>query len=153
MQQAHQHFSAACFNDCWNYIDKKDRSPDDIENMILLANASVWHWKQRTDCQPMNLSVGYWQLSRVYALAGNFDLAQTYANQCLSIGIDNSLPPFYIGYAYEALARVAFGCKEVQKANILLKEAFAELEKISEPEEKSILETDLKDLQKSCGVV
>lgn len=55
-QMVHEAFSGGCFNKCWTLIEKADRSPEDVEDMLLLAQASLWHWKQRNDCTPMNLS-------------------------------------------------------------------------------------------------
>jgi len=78
MQEIHRQMSVKCFNECWGLIEKSDRTAEDTENMLLLAEASLWHWRQRTDCQPSNLSVGYWQVSRVHALAGNTDAAKTH---------------------------------------------------------------------------
>ena len=49
----HRQMSIDCFNQCWTLIDKTNRLPEDVENMILLANVSLWHWKQRTDCKPI----------------------------------------------------------------------------------------------------
>lgn len=104
-QKTHQYLSADCFNKCWTLIDKTNRSPEDVEDMILLAHASLWHWKQRQDCKPVNLSIGYWQVSRVYALADEYEMARLFGEKCLKVGRGNQLPPFYLGYAYEALAR------------------------------------------------
>ena len=63
-------FSAHCFNIEWELIDKPERTPAENEQMILYALASLWHWTQRPDCSTTNLSIGYWQAARVYALAG-----------------------------------------------------------------------------------
>jgi hypothetical protein len=71
--------------------------------MIRLTHASIWHWTQREDCKSTNLSIGYWQASRVYALAGRIEDARRYGELCLKHS--HQEVPFYLGYAYEALAR------------------------------------------------
>jgi hypothetical protein len=43
----HEHFSKACFNDAWDLIEKNDRSPDEVEELIHTAHASLYHWSQR----------------------------------------------------------------------------------------------------------
>ena len=53
--------------------------------MIQGTMASLWHWTQREDCTAKNLSIGYWQVARVYALAGEPDNARKYAQHCLDI--------------------------------------------------------------------
>ena len=100
---AHRFFAANCFNAVWELLDKPDRTDEDDEQMIALAHASVWHWTQREDRLPRNLSVGYWQLSRVYAILGHGERARHYGN--LSLAAAQEEEPFYLGYAHEALAR------------------------------------------------
>ena len=73
---AHKHFSVTCFNKAWELIDKTDRSPEEDEQMIRLSMAAMWHWTQRDDFTPKNASIGYWQLSRIFALVGRGDHAE-----------------------------------------------------------------------------
>jgi len=75
------------------------------EEMIRLGLASTWHWTQREDCTQTNLSIGYWQTSRIYAMLGQADNARRYGHLCLAASQAEDVPPFYLGYAYEALAR------------------------------------------------
>ena len=103
MQFLHSYFSAYCFNKCWTLIDKKTRTDGEVEDMVLLANASLWHWKQRNDCKPMNLSIAYCQLGRVNCLAGNTDPAKRYGKKCIKVSLAGKLPPFYLGYGYEVM--------------------------------------------------
>ena len=151
MQKTHQNLSGDCFNKCWTLIDKKNRTPEDVEDMILLANASLWHWKQRADCKPLNLSIGYWQVSRVYALASEYGLARLFGEKCLKVGQDNKLPPFYVGYAYEALARAEVLHKDMKKAKGLLAEARKQLKSVTEKDDRGLLEADLVTLEKAIS--
>ncbi len=144
----HGKFAAGCFNECWSYIEKKDRSEEDVENMLLTAQASLWHWKQREDCTPMNLSVGYWQVSRVFALASEGRLAERYAKKCLAISQEGNLAPFYVGYAQEALARAALGLSHTDQAKIHIGEVEEALNHITDKDERSYLQADFEDLQK-----
>ena len=102
---AHRWFATDCFNRVWELLDKPDRSSDDDERMISLCHASLAHGRERSDCAPLSLSIGYWQLSRVYAVLGLAEGAGRYGNLCL--GTSAGLPPFYLAYAHEALARTA----------------------------------------------
>src|ERR1051325_11159977 len=94
---AHKHFSAHCFNKTWELIEKPSRLPDEDEEMISMCHASLWHWTQREDCAPRNLSIGYWQLSRVYSLAQRSDEARRYGR--LSLFHAEKEPAFYRAYA------------------------------------------------------
>ena len=101
---AHKHFSAHCFNQVWTYIEKENRTADEKEKMLHLAHASFYHWTERADFTPQHESIGLWQLSRVHHLASQSTLAVHYAKRCINISESAKLEPFYIAYAYEAMA-------------------------------------------------
>jgi len=149
MQSVHGKLAVSCFNDCWTLIEKPERSAEDVENMLLLADASLWHWKQREDCKPQNLSVGYWLVSRVHALAEQYEMAKLFGEKCLKVGEENELPPFYVGYAYEALARAEVLHEDFRSAEGFLVKARKELQRITEKEERDLLEADLAELEKA----
>jgi len=102
---AHKYFAAHCFNSAWDLIDKPSRTPEEDRLMVALNQASIYHWQNRPDCTPKNLSVGYWQASRIQALLGNAAEAMRHAQVCL--GYSAGLAPFHVGYAHEAVARAA----------------------------------------------
>jgi hypothetical protein len=82
---AHKHFSAQCFNAVWGLLDKAERSAAEDQEMIQLALASIWHWTQRDDCSDTSMSVGYWQASRVHAVAGHADQTAEYLGEARRI--------------------------------------------------------------------
>src|SRR5262245_27264138 len=98
---AHRQFSSECFNKSWELIDRAVRSATDDEQMLLASLASLWHWTQRADCTDQNLSIGYWQVSRVYSHLGQADNARRFGE--LSLQRSGKLPPFFLAYAHEAL--------------------------------------------------
>lgn len=100
---AHRFFAADCFNRAWELLDLPSRTAEQARTLEALAHASVFHWMQRQDCTPRNLSIGYWQLARVYAVLSNGAEALRHAGTCLTHS--DGLAPFYLGYAHEALAR------------------------------------------------
>ncbi|MBN2586633.1 MAG: hypothetical protein JXR55_04995 [Candidatus Fermentibacteraceae bacterium] len=147
-QLIHKYYSAECFNSCWGLIDIDSRSAGQNEDMILLASASLWHWKQRDDCQPMNLSVAYWQMGRVNCLAGNVAMAEYWADRCVSTSEEGDLPPFYLGYAYEVMANVNILKAEPTVAGKYMKLAREQLAMVTDEESRGFLEADLEALQK-----
>jgi hypothetical protein len=100
---AHRYYAADCFNKTWDFIEKPKRTLDEDEQMIRLAQASLWHWTNREDCKSRHLSIGYWLLARVYALATRPEEARRYAELCLHYSQGEE--PSCVGSAYEALAR------------------------------------------------
>jgi len=104
-EDAHRYFSVHCFNQAWELIDKKDRTATEDETMLQLSVCSAWHWSQRKDCKPQNLSIAYWQISRIHALCGRGKEAIRYGELCLDYSQGKDIDMFAVGYAYEALAR------------------------------------------------
>jgi hypothetical protein len=144
-EQAHRHFSASCFNLAWELIEKPDRTAEDDEQMVRLAQASLWHWTQRSDRTDKNLSIGYWQVSRVYALLGKADSSRQYAQLCLDK--TSAAEPFFRGYAYEAFARAESIAGNDEKAAEYLKQARGYAEEVTDLDDKQLLVDDLKTLE------
>ena len=142
---AHKYFSTHCFNDAWDFIDKKERTAEETEQMIQLCQASLWHWSRREDATDQNRSVGYWQASRVYSLAGLPESARRYGK--LSLEAAAGCLPFYKGYAYEALARAERIAGDRPRMKEYLSLARQQAEAVKNVEEKKILEADLDSLK------
>jgi len=138
---AHKYFSAGCFNRAWDLIDKADRTPEEDQAMISLAHASLWHWTQRDDCTRTNRSIGYWQASRIYALLGQADNARRYGQ--LSLDYSEGAEPFYIGFAYEALARAESLAGDKAKSEEYLGLAKKLANSVTDAESKKMLLDDL----------
>jgi hypothetical protein len=143
MQAAHQHFSTSCFNQAWDLIEKEARTPEEEERMLNLSMASIWHWSQRPDCTSKELSIGYWQVSRIYAITGRPENATWYAEKCREVTEDSDLPPFYLGYAYEALARAAMAGRDRQAAMEYIAQARGLAKQEQSDEDRQLLLDDL----------
>jgi hypothetical protein len=147
LEQVHRYFSAECFNRAWDYIDKPTRTPEEDEMMLALSMVSFWHWSQRPDRTPGNLSVGYWQLSRVHAILRQPDAARHYGQLCLKYSQGEGTLPFHLAYAYEALARA-----EAIAGNGLEKDKYLRLARdvgdtLKDPETKQQLFADLTKIE------
>jgi hypothetical protein len=147
LNDAHRYFSAECFNRTWDYIDKSIRTPEEDQSMLLLSMASLWHWSQRPDVTPGNLSVGYWQVARVYTLLGQVDAARQYGQLCLKVSQGEGTLPFHLAYAYEALARTEALAGERSRMEEYLHLARQIGEKMSDPEVRKQLFDDLATIK------
>ncbi len=139
---AHEYFSKICFNAAWDLIDKTNRSTQENEEMIHMSHSSLYHWSQRSDCTDQNISIGYWQLSRVYALIGEVNTAVRYGHLCLDYSKKQGVAEMFLGYAYEALARAYAMVEEEEKKIEFIKKA-TKLAKSLSPEDKAQLLGDL----------
>ena len=73
-------------------------------------------------------------------------MAKLFAEKCLQIGQREGLAPFYLGYAFEALARAELVHKNMPRAKEILSMARKELEQITDIEERKLLEADIAAL-------
>ncbi len=146
----HRKFAAAAFNRCWDFIDMASRTDDDVRQMLDAAHASSWHWRHRDDATPQNRSIADWQLSRVHALAGNGAMALDYGNLSLVTANETALP-FFIAYAYEAIARANWVLGNLDDARTALAAAEEQLQLVTADDEISLLRPDLGDIGAKVG--
>lgn len=144
--EAHRHFSAHCFNRAWDLIDKPDRSAEQDEEMLRLSYASLYHWTQRPDCTPENLSIAYWQLSRIYAILHKQDDARNYGQKSLHFGQQKGVQPVILGYACEALARAEAQSGNRSQAGKYLTQARQLAEGLAAEDKKQLL-ADLETIK------
>ena len=147
LEKAHRYFSVECFNRAWDYIDKPTRTLEEGQAMLLLSMASFWHWSQRPDCAPGNLSIGYWQLARVHALLGQADLARQNGLLCLEHSRGEGAQPFHLGYAYEALARAESVAGDHAKKDEYLRLGREVGETMTDAESRQMLLSDLATIK------
>jgi hypothetical protein len=99
-------FAFEFFNDTWSFLDLKDRTKDQIEHMIHCSHAAFHHLERIPGAGSDVRARGYWQLSRVYAAAGQGVVARAYGFRCMdeaqAIG-----DPVLLSIACEALGRAA----------------------------------------------
>ena len=140
---AHKFFSTHCFNEAWDLIDQPSRTPEEDEEMIRLSLTSTWHWKQRDDCTQVSLSISFWQTSRIYSILGQVDNARRYARLCLDVSQGEDVAQFYLGYAYEALARAESLVANPMQMEQYLNRARNIAVALSDSDEKQMLLDDL----------
>lgn len=144
---AHKYFAAHSFNTCWQLMDQPTRSVEDAEQLIALGHASLWHWTQRADCAPKNLSIAHWLLSRIYAVLGDAPLAQRHAGTSMRIGVQGNVAPLFIGFAHEALARAAFVQRDWETVAEHLRQADAFAEQLTDEGDRKNLTDDLTTIR------
>jgi hypothetical protein len=99
----HKKLAVDCFNSTWELIDKTDRNQDDDYRMILLAQASRYHWGQVGT--PLEFQRGDWMISWVYSILGHKEEAMFAAKLCLDTCERENFGGFDIAFAHLAMAR------------------------------------------------
>jgi hypothetical protein len=144
LDAANRYFAVECFNRAWDLIDKPERTAEEDEEMLRLSLTSTWHWIQRRDCTVTNLSVGYWQTSRIYTLLGQVENARRYGMLCLQTSQAEGVEPFALGFAYEALARAEAVAGNRAQMEAYLERARKVCETMTDEDDRQQL---LKDLE------
>jgi len=137
--------AATLFNRTWVLLLKKRRTSQEREEMIHTVHASRYHWGRIG--KPLNLSIAEWQLSRVYSVLRHSEPALYHARRCLAISRKAHLEPFYVGYAYEALARASSVAGNRPDRNRFLREAERFVERVHDQESRDLLVADLRTLR------
>jgi hypothetical protein len=127
-REFHRRTAARCFNETWDYLERKERTEQDDQKMLQLAHASRYHWG--IVGTPRNKAVGDWQVSRVYAALKQPHLSLLYAKSSLETCRREELPEV-LATAYEAVARAYAVAKEFAAASKYLKLARNQLETLN----------------------
>jgi tetratricopeptide (TPR) repeat protein len=145
-REIHRKTAIQCFNQAWDYLDKKNRNANDGEQMLHLAHASRYHWSFVGTAR--NFAVGDWQLSRVYAALGEPRLALHFAKSALEITQKNNLTD-NLPSAYEGMARAYAVAKENRPARDFIKKAREALDKATEmsAEDKKVYSDQISETE------
>ena len=142
-QKMHQFMGVELNMQTWNLLEKKDRDEKDNKRMIYFAKASLYHWRQSSNYQPLNEQRGQWLISHVFAVLNRGDEALAHANTCMDITINESLKDFDLGYAYESKARAYASLGQPAKMNKCFLNAKASGDKIIKDEDRKFFFSDL----------
>ena len=141
----HKALGIKLFNSTWDLIEKPERTPEDDADMINMAHASAYHWKQVGT--PLNFARSEWQISHVYGILNRGEPAIYHASRSLKYCQDNNYGDFDLAYAYEAVARGHWLLGSINDAKHFLKLAEDAGNAIAKDGDKKQFFSDLKDLQ------
>ena len=143
----HRTFAPAAFNHTWTLLDSEVLSREQEEEMLSSTFAQRYHWY--VVGKPRNWAIADWQVARVAAMIGYFDLARRFGERSLEVGIEHDLGPFVVGFAHEAIARAAAQVDDVDTFTEHLSLARAQLAKIEDGEERDALASDLAEMSEA----
>jgi hypothetical protein len=145
----HRKTAKQCFNKTWDYLEKKNRTPDDDRQMLILAHASRYHWGLVENNQ-IPLAVGEWQISRVYADLKQAEPSLLFAKSSLELVVQNKLSEL-LPSAYEGMARAYAVAQQPQLARDYIAKACKELESIGDEEDKKIYAGQISETEALIG--
>ena len=105
VKAAHKYFAPRLNVECWNLLDKDDRTEDENRRMLMAAFASCYHWIHTGS--NVNQQRGEWLIARVYAALGDSESCLKHAQRCMewTKQVDDQYQDFDFAYAHEMVAR------------------------------------------------
>jgi hypothetical protein len=145
-EEFHRETAKRCFNEAWDYLEKKERTADDEQQMLHLAHTARYHRSfVGTD---RNFAIGDWQISRVYAVLNEPRLALHFAKSSLERMQKNNLSDI-LCTGYEAMARAYAVGKEYDTARGYIKLARDQLAKSNvDEEDRKIYSDQIRDTER-----
>ena len=138
--------AADLFNHTWTLLERSDRTPEQVDEMIHCAHASRYHWGEVPDHETVHLARGEWQCSRVYAVLGRPEPALWHARRCLEINEAAGNADWDIASAFEAMARAYSTAGDLAETAAWKAKAVAALDAVADPDDREIIEGDIATL-------
>ncbi len=135
------------FNRVWRLLEAKRRTLAEDDEMIHAAHASRYHWG--VVGKPVQVAIGEWQVSHVYAVLGHPESAVYHAQRSLAVCRENRIGDFPLAFAYEALARAAAITGRARDRDGFIRKAEAVAQRIGEAEDRALLLSDLKSIPRA----
>jgi hypothetical protein len=134
----------AAFNSTWDLLDGRPLTDDDADDLLGRAYASTYHWRRAEGATAVNAARGSWLLSRCHAVLGQGELALHHANRTRAHVAEAGelAADFDHAYVHEATARALACLGRLDEARTQL--ALAGAVEIADPEDRAIVESDLK---------
>ena len=131
-------------NATWELLDGRALTADEADDLLGRAYAAMYHWQRAADATPVNAARAAWLVSRAHVVLGQGDLALHHAQRSAEhVGAAGDLAAdFDHAYAHEATARALACLGRLDEARAEL--ALANAVEIADPEDRSIIEADIK---------
>ncbi len=145
----HRQSATKCFNETWDYLEKKNRDANDDQQMLHLAHTARYH--RSFVGTPRNFAIGDWQISRVYAAIKEPRLAIHFAKSSLERMEQNSLSDI-LCTGYEAMARASAVAEDFDSARDYIRKAREQLAKSTvDEEDRKIYSDQIRETEKLIG--
>lgn len=135
------------FNRVWRLLEAKRRTLAEDDEMIHAAHASRYHWG--VVGKPVQIAIGEWQVSHVYAVLGHPESATYHAQRALAVCRENRIGDFPLAFAFEAAARAAAVAGRPRDRDGFIRKAQAAAQRIDAAEDRALLLSDLKSIPRA----
>jgi hypothetical protein len=144
--QLHRRLGAELFNRVWDLLVMDGRTPEQDEEMLHAAHASLYHWS-RVEEGPRSAR-GEWLCSWVYSELGRAEPALHHAHRCEALCREYSaeLEDFDLPAMHEALARAQLVAGNREEALHRLQLASRLCAEIEDPEDREIIQSQIDSI-------
>jgi tetratricopeptide (TPR) repeat protein len=144
LDQAQKEFAKRANVQVWELLGKSERTPEENEEMVYAAYASLYHWRHVG--RRVHRQRGEWLIAHVHAVLGEADLSMQHARRCLELteAFNSQMEDFDLAYAYEAMARAHAMQGDRASAEKYYTLACATGDAISDAENKGIFLSDFE---------
>jgi hypothetical protein len=133
------------FNRVWTLLEKPDRTPAEVDELIHAAHASRYHWIAAGTT--INACRGEWQCSRVYAVLRRAEPALWHARRALELcgqaAAEGSAEDFDLPFCMEALARAHAVAGNAEESRHWLERARKAAAEVADGDDRELLLSDL----------
>ncbi len=139
----HRALAIAANNSTWEYLDGRDHTPDDADELLQRAYAAAYHWKRATGATVVNSARAAWLISRAHSVLGHGELALRYAERSLQF-VEQAGPlaaDFDAAYAHEARARALACLSRREEASVAYE--LAQSATVADAQDRAVFEGDL----------
>ena len=145
--EEHRRLGVELYNGTWELIERRDRTPDEDDEMLHRAHASAYHWLEAPHTTA-NRARSHWLCSRVHVLAGQPEGALHHARRCLQLveSAPQEMEEWDLSGAYEALARAHHAAGEEAEAARYKSLGLEAIAKVADEEDRKLIEADLASI-------
>jgi hypothetical protein len=132
------------FNRCWELLEATRDADDDIE-LLTVAFSSRYHWLNAGDREQWIVSD--WMVARAAAAVGEGELSLRFAKRAHSAAQEYEVPDWLVASSAEGVARAFAALGDVEEFNNWSALAARLVEVIADPEDKSLIASQLADIE------
>lgn len=146
--EEHRRLGVELYNGTWELIERRDRTPEEDDEMLDRAHASAYHWLHAAGATAANRARSQWLCSRVHAVAGQPEGALHHARRCLALVEESGgeMEDWDLAAAHEALARAHLAAGDTAEARRHFELARAEAATIANEHDRKHIDADLDAL-------
>lgn len=137
-------FAVVCNNRAWQLVEKAERTPSEVHEMLHAAHASAWHWARVGTA--LNEARANLLLGLAHALASEGPLALRYAMSAFNYFNEHEAPDWEQAFAHASLAAAAKAAGNPE----LHREHYAEAQRLGEAiadsEDRAVFERSFRQV-------